>query len=156
MGRHGEQQVGKMGEVLTNGRGDGRAWIGERQGRKGSGMGGSHERSETATMEGGTGRRERTRWNGRGVGSWRRSVGVDVGGREGVLEVSPTATQGRVPECPNIAARNEESGVTRKVRAMDDTEVGKSGGHHGSENVPGAGAERSAGGEREGHAPTVV
>ena len=57
LGRHGEQQVGKMGEVLTNGRGDGRAWIGERQWQKGSRMGGSHERSETATMEGGTGRR---------------------------------------------------------------------------------------------------
>ena len=156
MGRHGEQQVGKMGEVLTNGRGDCGAWTGEMQWRKGSGMGGSHERSETATMEGGTGRRERTRWNGRGVGSWRRSVGVDVGGGEGVLEVSPTATQGRVPECPNIAARNEESGGTRKMRAMDDTEAGKSGGHHGVENVPGAGTERSAGGKREGHSSTVV
>jgi hypothetical protein len=77
-------------------------------------------------------------------------VGVDVGGGECVLEVSPTATQGRVPECPNIAARNEESRETRKVRAMDDTEVGKSGGHHGFENVLGAGTERSAGGEREG------
>ena len=83
-------------------------------------------------------------------------MGVDVGGGEGVLEISPTATQGRVPECPNTAARNEESGGARKERAMDDTEAGKSGGHHGSENVPGAGAERSAGGEREGHAPTVV
>ena len=83
-------------------------------------------------------------------------MGVDVGGGEGVLEVCPTATQGRVPECSDIAARNEVSGGTRKVRAMDDTEAGKSGGHHGFENVPGAGTERSAGGEREGHAPTVV
>ena len=145
-----------MGEVLTNGRGDGRAGIGESQWRRGRGMGGSHEKSEKATMEGGTGRRERTRWNGRGVGSWRRSVGVDVGGGEGVLKISPTATQGRVPECSDTAAKNEKSGGARKERAMDDTEVGKSGGHHGSENVPGAGAERSAGGEREGHAPTVV
>jgi hypothetical protein len=81
-------------------------------------------------------------------------VGVDVGGGEGVLEVNSTATQGRVPECSDIAARNEESGGTRKVRAMDYTEVGKSEGNIGFENVPGAGTERSAGGEREGHAPT--
>ena len=45
---------------------------------------------------------------------------------------------------------------TRKAEGQGrrDTEIGKSGGHHGSENVPGAGTERSAGGEREGHAPT--
>jgi hypothetical protein len=48
--------VGKMGEVLANGRGDGRTWNREGQWREGSGMGGSHKRSETAKMEGGTGR----------------------------------------------------------------------------------------------------
>jgi hypothetical protein len=83
-------------------------------------------------------------------------VGVDVRGGEGVLEVSPTATQGRVLECSDFAARNEESGGTRTMRAMDDTEAGKSRGHNGSENVQGAGTERSVGVEREGHAPTVV
>jgi hypothetical protein len=75
---------------------------------------------------------------------------------EDVLEVSSTTSQGRVLECSDVTAGNKKDRWAWQVRAMDDTEAGKSGENDRVEDVPSAGTKRCVRGVGEGHAPEVV